>query len=249
MEGSLAQDSQTPEQEQTIASATIVCSDCPRNGKTLFAKLATDILPLRTGRPPTIFDTDEPDGGLIHHFPDAGQVVDLSKTTAQVALFDGMLERIDSHFMIDLSARHFSPFFQIYRDIDFQTGAEECGLEVSIFFIIDRTEASIVAAAELCASLPRTRFIPVRNEAIGDALSVGKSADIFAGMRVDREIILPELSAEAQGMAEHVDFHFDSFIAGKYDHFPFELKAELWGFLESLYEQRDSVETGSTHPL
>lgn len=234
---------------RATASATIVCSDCPRNGKTLFAKLAADILTLRTGRPPIIFDTDEPEGGLIHHCPGAGQVVDLSKTTAQVALFDGMLEQSDCHFLIDLSDRHFSRFFQIYTDIDFQSGAEACGLDVSIFFLIDRTEASTVAASSLCSAIPAARFIAVRNEAIGDSLGVGQSVDIYRKMAVDREVILPELSAEALGMAEHPDFHFDSFIAGKYDHFPFELKAELWGFLESLYEQRDSVETGSTHPL
>ncbi|NKB52458.1 MAG: hypothetical protein GKR97_09575 [Rhizobiaceae bacterium] len=231
------------------ASATIICSDCPRNGKTLFAKLAADLLMLRLGHPPHIFDTDEPDGSLISHFRDSGQVIDISKTTAQVALFDGMLARTNEHFLIDLSARHFTRFFDIYRDIDFESGAEEAGLDVTVFYLIDRTEASIEAAAELSASIPKTRFLTVRNSAIGDSLGQGRSSDIYHQMRIDREVLLPQLSAEALGMLEHPDFHFDTFIAGKYEHFPFELKAELWSFLEGLYEQRDSVETGSTYPV
>ena len=234
---------------QAGASATIVCSDCPRNGKTLFSKLAADLLGLRLGQPPYIFDTDEPDGSLIHHFQGNGRIIDLSVTTEQVALFDGMLEKQQSHFLIDLSDRHFSRFFKIYRDIGFEGGASEVGLDLTVFYLIDRTELSIENAANLSASIPHTRFIPVRNAAIGDALAIRKCADIYQKMRMEREILLPVLSPEALGMLEHPDFHFDTFISGKYEHFPFELKAELWGFLEGLYEQRDSVETGSTYPV
>ncbi|MEP1208655.1 MAG: hypothetical protein ABJM29_15105 [Rhizobiaceae bacterium] len=234
---------------QAGASATIVCSDCPRNGKTLFAKLVADLLTLRLGHPPQIFDTDDPDGGLIHHFPGHGQIISLSNTRAQVGLFDGMLTQPGAHFLIDLEARHFSQFFQIYQDISFELGAEQVGLDMSVFFLIDRTEASIQAAAELSAAIPGTRFQTVRNAAIGDALGIGRSSDIYHRMRIDREILLPELSAEALGMLEHPDFHFDSFIAGKYEHFPFELKAELWSFLEGLYEQRDSVDSGTAYPV
>jgi hypothetical protein len=234
---------------QSGASATIVCSDCPRNGKTLFAKLVADLLTLRLGHSPAIIDTDNPDGSLCNHFPDTAQVIDLSKTIAQVNLFDGMLARREPHYVIDLSARHFSRFFTIYKDIDFESGAQQVGLDVSVFFLIDRTQASIREAANLSASIPLTRFLTVRNSAIGDALAESNSADIYHQMRIDRELLLPRLSAEALGMLEHRDFHFDTFISGKYEHFPFELKAELWSFLEGLYEQRDSVETGTTYPV
>ena len=215
----------------------------------MFAKLAADLLALRLGEPPQIFATDEPDGGLIRHFPHHAQILDLSKTTAQVALFDGMLAQKDTHFLIDLADRHFTRFFKIYTDIGYDAGAEEAGLDMTVFFLIDRTETSIQVAADLSAAIPHTRFLTVRNSAIGDALGEGRAADIYHKMRIDREILLPQLSAEALGMLEHPDFHFDTFIAGKYEHFPFELKAELWSFLEGLYEQRDSVETGSTYPV
>jgi len=86
----------------------------------------------------------------------------------------------------------------------------------------------------------------VRNRAIGDALDQGNMADVYQGMKFDREILLPVLSSESLGMLEHPDFHFDSFVAGRYGELPFEMKTELWEFLESLYEQRKSVDDGST---
>jgi len=77
-------------------------------------------------------------------------------------------------------------------------------------------------------------------------LAEGRTADLYHSMQFEREILLPELSAEALGLLEHVDFHFDGFVAGHFDTLPFELKSELWDFLETLYEQRKSVEDGST---
>ncbi|MGI9366800.1 MAG: hypothetical protein ACR2O8_16575 [Rhizobiaceae bacterium] len=238
---------------QSEASATIVCSDCSRNGKTLFAKLAADLMKLRHGEPPHIFDTDDPDGGLATHFPDHSQVIDIARTRQQVALFDGMLERRPEagprHYLIDLCARHFVKFFDIFSEIQFEDGAEAAELDLTVFFLIDRTPDSIEAAAALSRTLSKTRFVTVRSSAIGDALSQGRCADTYQAMRKEREILLPKLSSQALDMIEHPEFHFDLFLTGKYSHFPFMLRKEIWGFLESLYEQRDSVETGTTYPV
>jgi len=80
--------------EPTGASITIVCSDCSRNGKTLFAKLVADLLALRHGAPPIIFDTAAPDGSIIRQFPATTRIIDLTKTPEQLALFDGILSEI-----------------------------------------------------------------------------------------------------------------------------------------------------------
>lgn len=228
------------------ASITIVCSDCSRNGKTIFAKLAADLLALRHGAPPIIFDTAAPDGSIVRHFPATTRIIDLAKTTEQVALFDGILSAEPGHFLIDLAAHHFKQFFDIYTDIGFEQGALEAGIDVTVFYLIDRSVASVEAAVSLRKRISDTRFVPVRNSAIGDALDEGRTADHYHSMRFEREILLPELSAEALGLLEHVDFHFDGFVAGHFETLPFELKSELWDFLETLYEQRKSVGDGST---
>ena len=98
--------------------------------------------------------------------------------------------------------------------MDFQTGASEVGLDVSIFFVIDRNENSIAHAADLAGSLPNTRFIPIRNMAFGNSLEDWHAVETYKTIDHDREIVLPELSAEALGMLEHPEFHFDAFVAG-----------------------------------
>ncbi len=220
----------------------------------MFAKLASDLLTLRNGEVPYIFDTDNPDGSLLNHFAGAGKIVDIKKVAEQVAIFDTLLRpqpkgQASQHFVIDLMARHQNQFFEIYHDISFEEGAADMGLNVSVFYMIDRTEASINRAEKLARSLQLARFIPIRNGAIGDVLDDWHMAKVYQSMRHEREIILPKISPSALAMLEHPEFHFDTFVAGRYDHFPYELKSELWGFLESLYEQRESTDDVAAHPV
>lgn len=244
------------------SSATIICSDCTRNGKTLFAKLVCDLLTLRQGANTVIFDTDAPDGGLVHHYGGeevlrvrseeaglpVGGIVDLASTPQHVRLFDSLLSG-RGDYVVDLAARHLRRFFDIYKEIDFETGAREVGLSVSVFYIIDRGPKSLETLLALAKSLPDTRFVPVRNAAFGDALDDPDLAQAYARLAMEREIALPELSGDALAMAGHVDFHFDTFIAGRYDHFPADLKAELWMLLETLYGQREATDESVVHPI
>lgn len=224
-------------------SLTIVCSDCSRNGKTLFAKLAAGLLRLRHGAAPTIFDTDFPEGSLVRHFPENSSLVDLTRTPDQVRLFDGILSSpAGSHFLIDLSARYLRTFGEIVSGIGFQEAAQERAIDAIIYFLIDRKPSSIEAALRLNRQLPSFRFVPVRNEVIGDALEEPQVIDVFNKIRAEREIMLPALTAEALGLLEHPGFQFDPFLAGHYENLSFEMRAELWGFMEALYEQRRSQE-------
>ncbi|MEM9732006.1 MAG: hypothetical protein AAF903_00810 [Pseudomonadota bacterium] len=244
------------------SSATIICSDQTRNGKTLFAKLVCDLLTLRQGLGPVIFDTDAPDGGLVHHYggaealasrheetslPASG-IVDPAFTPDHVRLFDSLLSG-RGDYVIDLSARHLRRFFEIYEQVDFEAGAAEAELSVSVFYILDRGEKSLVTLLDLARRLSSTRFVPVRNAAFGDALGNPDLAAAYARLAMEREIALPELSGDALAMAGHPDFHFDTFIAGRYEHFPFDLKSELWMLLETLYSQRDATMQSVVHPV
>ncbi len=223
-------------------SLTIVCSDCARNGKTLLAKLVCDLLTLRHGAPPVIFDTDAPDGSLAAHFPDATTIVDLNKTVEQVRVFDGIIGEPSGHFVVDLQAHHFRQFLTIYRDIAFGQAARDAGIDVTFYFLVDRSADSVEAAATLNRMVEGASFVPVRNGAIGDALDEPQTAHIYHALRFDREVMLPQLTPKGLGMIEHPDFHFDAFVAGRYEHFPYELKAELWEFLEVLYDQRGAAD-------
>ncbi|MEL6968453.1 MAG: hypothetical protein AAGM04_13830 [Pseudomonadota bacterium] len=236
------------EPAKQAGALTIVCSDCPRNGKTLFAKLACDMIALRRGEPPLIYDTDEPVGGLLQHFPGAGQVVDLAKTPEQVAVIDGMLSADNGAFLLDLEDRHFRPFFSMCNEIAFEHGAATVGLDVTVYFVVDRLVRSVEALLELNSTFRDWRIVPVLNNGIGHAADNPTIVADYTRANFRREILLPDLSPEALAMVEHPDFHFDQFVAGRYEHFPFELKVELWDFLETLYHQRDLAEEKPSRP-
>ena len=233
-------------------SLTVVCSDSPRNGKTLFAKLLADLLRLRNGAVPHLFDTDEPDGDLIHHYgAEAGAITDLARTRQQVALFDSVIGAPDRHFLVDLSARHLERFFRIAGDIGLEAGAAEAGTRLRIYYVVDRTVASVTHAHDLRVRFPACDFATVRNGAIGDALDDAGALATYRRMRLDREVLLPALSGVALGWLEHHAFHFDDFLAGKHDtSIDFQTRAELWAFLETMYAQRASEDDpGAASPL
>ena len=235
-------------------SLTVVCSDSARNGKTLFAKLLADLMRLRTGVVPHLFDTDEPDGDLIHHYGGlaggAGQIVDLARTRQQVALFDSVIGEPSRHFLLDLSARHRGRFFRIAHDIAFEDGVEEAGTMLRIFYVLDRDQASVDHAAELRTRFPRADFTTVRNGAIGDCLDDVQALATYQAMRLEREVLLPALSGVALGWLEEPSFHFDDFLAGRYDTtIDFDTRAELWGFLETMYAQRGPEDDAGAAPV
>ena len=221
-----------------VKSLTVICSDCARNGKTLFAKLNADLLALRNGERPQIFDTDHPDGAIAHHFPDVTTIVDLRQTRQQVAVFDGILNAEDGHFVVDLAARSFRMFFDVYVDIGFADGAREAGVDTTIYYLVDRHGSSVDHLLALRERLRGTTIVPVLNHALGDPLGDPHVHNSYSRAHFDRDIRLPDLSAESLGVLEHRDFHFDEFVAGRLDNLPFEIRAELWTFLEVLYDQR-----------
>ena len=223
------------------STLTIVCSDASRNGKTLLSKLVADTCYLRYGVHPKIYETG-PRSVLGVHFPAKTRVIDLSHTPDQVLLFDSVLSASsdtppNNHFLVDLSSDSLPRFFDLFFDIDFASGASEAGVSVYVLFIVDRVISSIECAVRLRSLLSDTKFVPVRNTAIGDALDAPGGSDLYSELG-EHEILLPELSGEALGYLEHPEFHFDSFLAGRYDNLSFFVGSELTGFLEAVYEQR-----------
>ena len=225
----------------------IICSDQARNGKTLFARLYTDFLSLSGFDSVHLFDTDYPNGGLSRYFPDNSEIVDLSKTAGQVRLFDTMIENPDRHYVVDLQSELLDRFFKIFHDISFDSGAAESGLDITVFFILDRSMSSIHAADRLRGRLGDSSLVLVQNGAVGSILHLPSAASEYSEIEKDRDIVLPKFSDTARNYVEDPNFSFARFIAGGYRDAPIDIRQEVWSFLESLYEQRDSGGEGTTH--
>jgi hypothetical protein len=84
----------------------VVCSDRTRTGKSLLARLFVDYL-LLAWRDPFLFDTAAAPGDAVRFFPERAMLVDLSRTSGQMALFDTILNSAPRDIVIDLSTAHF----------------------------------------------------------------------------------------------------------------------------------------------
>jgi hypothetical protein len=152
-------------QGQSSATFHIVCSDQPRNGKTLFARLLTDYLIL-SGRAPLVFDASTTNGGVATYFPIRGIRVNLSSTTSQMALLDRALEHPLHDCVVDLPAHFLAKLFGLLQHVNFAEAAHANGLKVLIHFVVDRREASLLAGLKLRSDSSFDRFIIVRNDTV-----------------------------------------------------------------------------------
>ena len=213
----------------------------------MLARLYADRLALKGEDSLHVFDTDHPHGQLAHRFPAISEIVDLTKTSGQVRLFDTIIARPDRNYVIDLQASLLERFFSIFHDIAFDSGAAEAGIGVVVYFLVDRQVRSVRAAEHIRGLMAASELILVRNDAIGDVTADPDAAVEYDGIDKDRDLVLPRLSERARDLVETPGFSFGAFLTGADRDVPFELRQELWDFLESIYNQRVAGRSGTTH--
>lgn len=168
----------------------VVCSDRTRTGKSLLARLFVDYL-LLAWRDPFLFDTAAAPGDVVRFFPERAMLVDLSRTSGQMALFDTILNSPPRDFVIDLSTAHFERFFAIVNEIAFLDELETRGIAVGIVYVTDTTERH-VALERLVARLPV--------DAVTIVLNQGLAPPALAPARGAREPPLPVMIADVSRM-------------------------------------------------
>jgi hypothetical protein len=136
-------------QPHVSASFHLICSDEPRNGKTLYARLIADYLIL-CERAPLIFDATS---GVGEYFLIRSYAVDLSGTTGQMALFDRALEPPPRDCIVDLPAHLLTRMGTLIPTIGFAEAARHHGLGVVIHFLVDRRLDSLFAGLNLRANV------------------------------------------------------------------------------------------------
>ena len=221
---------------------TIVCSDITRNGKTLLARLYADLYSLRKEGSPVIFDTDLSENGIVNYFPQATNLIDLSRIAHQVSLFDTMLaisaKGNGPDFIVDVAANELKRFFfRIFNDIGFERGAFEVDLDIQICHVISWTMKSLKCAANIRDSLSTARFVAVRNMAIEALPFTPAPHEEGQVPHVDIDLFLNALSPEAFALVNDNSFSFAKFVTGNYDDMAYEIKADIWNFLEDVYNQ------------
>jgi len=226
----------------------IICSDRARCGKTLLARVFGATLALRRENNPLVFDTDLSGNGIINYLPDKTRLIDLSKVADQVALFDTMIEvnenRAESaksggapDFVVDVASSELARFFALFHDIGFEQGAYEAGLEVRVYYLVSWTQKSLQTCDEIASMLTRSQFVAVRNMAIAAyAFTPGPEEEALVP-KINISLFLNTLSPAAFTIVNEHDFSFSRFISGDYKDISKEVRAEIWDFLEGIYNQ------------
>lgn len=201
-----------------------------------------DLLALSGDEGFRIFDTAHPDGDLAGYFPKNSLIVDFTRTTGQIQIFDTILSEPEFDYVIDLEPGLLSGFFRLFNDIRFDSGAQDKGVTISIYFMLDRKLSTVRSALQTSRMAGHSAFIPVRNEAMGNVLTLPQAAGIYGEIPKSREIILPRLSVDAVNFLDQQGGSFCEFVAKNGETAPAEIRFEIWNFLESLYNQRRTNE-------
>jgi len=196
---------------------------------------------LRKENSPLIFDTDLSGNGIVNYFPEKTRSIDLSRVADQVLLFDTMLESGTNgksvDFVVDVSANELKRFFRIFSDIGFERGAFEVDLDIQVCYIISWTLKSLKNAAKIRDILVSSKFTLVRNMAI-EALPFTPDPEEEAQLpNLDIDLFLNALSPEVFRIINNVQFSFARFIEGGHDDLAYEVRAEIWNFLEDVHNQ------------
>ncbi|MCP4185260.1 MAG: hypothetical protein GY761_18450 [Hyphomicrobiales bacterium] len=188
-----------------------------------------------------IFDTDLSGNGIVNCFPEKTRSIDLSKVSDQVFLFDTMLETESDgksiDYVVDVSASELNRFFRIFSDIGFERGAFEIGLDVHVCYIISWTLKSLKNASKIRDILVDSQFTVVRNMAI-EALPFTPDPEEESQVpNLEIDLFLNALSPEVFRIIDNKQFSFARFIEGGHDNLDYEMRAEIWNFLEDVHNQ------------
>ncbi len=147
------------------AHVYLVCSQLPRTGKTLIARLCAEfnravvspVVPIDLG-------TGEP--ALSEFLPGSAIRASIADIRGQMALFDRLAARDGIPKVVDIGCPHASSFFKIMRDIAFAVEAQDRAISTSILFVATADEASIKMYAGLREQFPSFTLVPVYNEIV-----------------------------------------------------------------------------------
>jgi hypothetical protein len=162
----------------------IICSPCPRVGKTLLARLLSEYLLLKNGAV-IAFDINLREPSLIDYLPNITETAEIDDTFGKMQLMDRIIVDDGTAKVIDLGFHAFDEFFKMSEEIGFLTEAERRNVAPIILFAASTDRLSARGHEMLMRQIPPSRLIVVDNEylvrgELPDAFATGKVLQIRA---------------------------------------------------------------------
>jgi hypothetical protein len=233
--------------ETRAAKYSIICSDQPRNGKTLVARLVADYN-LLCQRETEIFDLSSGPRGLTVYFPVRGRRIDHTRTADQMALLDRALASPPHDCVVHVPPHLNGDFFNYLRLFDFTAAARAHGIEIVIYYVVDKASGSLSAGETIRVENPGNRFIIVWNEAFMPSVREGFATGLLNTLKKDGQLVLPKLPPNLLKPVEDPGFSFSNFVLSDEPRLPSAMADQLKEFLADIFRQLDAIEeVGEAH--
>ncbi|MBL8907915.1 MAG: hypothetical protein JNM20_14680 [Rhizobiales bacterium] len=227
--------------ETRAAKYSIICSDRPRNGKTLVARLIADYH-LLCQHETEIFDLSSDPRGLTLYFPVRGRRTDLTKTADQMALLDRALTSPPHDCVVYVPPHLNGEFFNYLHQFDFSAAARAHHIEIIIYYVVDKASGSLSAAEAVRVGNPDNRFIIVWNEAFLPSVREGFATGLLNTLKKDGQLVLPKLPPNLLKPVEDPGFSFSNFVLSDEPRLPSAMADQLKEFLADIFRQLDAIE-------
>jgi len=233
--------------ETRTAKYSIICSDQPRNGKTLVARLIADYQ-LLCQRETEVFDLSQGQRGLRVYFPVRGRRIDLTKTSDQMALLDRALSSPSHDCIVYLPPHLLGDFFKYLHQFHFSAAARAHSLEIIIYFVVDKASGSIAACDTLRQQNLDDRFIVVWNEAHLPSVREGFATGLLQTLKKDGQLVIPKLPPNLIKPVEDPGFSFSNFVLTDEPKLEPALAEALKTFLADIFHQLEVIEGEAETP-
>jgi hypothetical protein len=141
----------------------IICSPRPLVGKTLIARLLSELLLLKNGTV-AAFDISLKEPSLLEYLPDITETAEVDDTLGKMALMDRLIINDGVAKVIDLGFHAFDEFFKMSGEIGFMKEAARRGVAPIVLFIADTDRLSARSYPMLQRQIPATALVTIDNE-------------------------------------------------------------------------------------
>src|ERR1700759_505292 len=132
----------------------IICSPRPMVGKTLLARLLSEVLLLKNGNV-AAFDVNLKEPSLLEYLPDTTETAEVDDTFGKMALMDRVIINDGVAQGIDLGFHVFYKFFEMTEEIGFVKEAVRRGITPVVMFVGDTDRVSARSYPVLQRQVPR----------------------------------------------------------------------------------------------
>jgi hypothetical protein len=164
----------------------IICSPRPLVGKTLVARLLSELLLLKDGKV-AAFDINLKEPSLLEFLPRVTETAEVGDTFGKMALMDRLIVNDAVAKVIDLGFHAFDEFFKMSDEIGFMKEAARRGVSPIILFVADTDRTSAHGYAMLQQQIAPTALVTIDNEYV----LRGELPEAMAHSRVLRIAALP----------------------------------------------------------